>query len=39
MALMFQSIFTFAHIPMDAIQAAVDWLGNAGGPERFRRAI
>lgn len=28
MTLMFQSIFTFAHIPMDALQAAVDWLGN-----------
>jgi ferrous iron transport protein B len=27
MALMFQSIFTFAHYPMDAIQALVDWLG------------
>ena len=27
MALMFQSIFSFAHIPMDAIQAVVDWLG------------
>ena len=27
MALMFQSIFTFAHYPMDALQAAVDWLG------------
>src|SRR5512146_3112495 len=24
---MFQSIFTFAHYPMDAIQAMVDWLG------------
>jgi ferrous iron transport protein B len=24
---MFQSIFTFAHYPMDAIQAVVDWLG------------
>jgi ferrous iron transport protein B len=29
MTLMFQSIFTFAHIPMDALQAAVDWLGGA----------
>jgi ferrous iron transport protein B len=28
MMLMFQSIFRFAHIPMDALQAAVDWLGN-----------
>lgn len=28
MALMFQSIFTFAHYPMDAMQAAVDWLGS-----------
>ncbi len=27
MALMFQSIFTFARIPMDALQAGVDWLG------------
>jgi ferrous iron transport protein B len=27
MALMFQSIFTFAHYPMDALQALVDWLG------------
>src|ERR1035437_1554126 len=31
MTLMFQSIFTFAHIPMDALQAAVDWLGGAVG--------
>ena len=29
MALMFQSIFTFAHLPMDALQAGVDWLGGA----------
>ena len=29
MAVMFQSIFTFAHYPMDGIQAAVDWLGGA----------
>jgi ferrous iron transport protein B len=28
MTLMFQSIFTFARIPMDAMQASVDWLGN-----------
>ncbi|HLH54657.1 MAG TPA: ferrous iron transport protein B [Verrucomicrobiae bacterium] len=28
MTVMFQSIFTFAHIPMDALQAGVDWLGN-----------
>jgi ferrous iron transport protein B len=27
MALMFQSIFSFAHYPMDALQSAVDWLG------------
>ena len=27
MTLMFQSIFTFARIPMDALQAAVDWVG------------
>jgi ferrous iron transport protein B len=26
MAVMFQSIFTFARIPMDALQAGVDWL-------------
>jgi ferrous iron transport protein B len=26
MALMFQSIFSFARIPMDALQAGVDWL-------------
>lgn len=31
MALMFQSIFTFAHYPMDALQAAVDWLGAVVG--------
>jgi ferrous iron transport protein B len=31
MALMFQSIFTFARIPMDAIQAGVDWLGSVVG--------
>jgi ferrous iron transport protein B len=29
MTLMFQSIFTFAHWPMDKLQAGVDWLGNA----------
>lgn len=28
MALMFQSIFSFAHYPMDALQACVDWLGS-----------
>ncbi len=28
MTLMFQSIFTFARLPMDAMQAAVDWFGN-----------
>jgi ferrous iron transport protein B len=27
MTLMFQSIFTFARIPMDAMQQGVDWLG------------
>jgi ferrous iron transport protein B len=27
MTVMFQSIFTFARIPMDALQAGVDWLG------------
>lgn len=28
MALMFQSIFTFAHYPMDALQAVVDFIGS-----------
>src|SRR5437762_1590315 len=31
MLLMFQSIFTFARIPMDALQTGVDWLGGAVG--------
>jgi ferrous iron transport protein B len=31
MALMFQSIFTFARIPMEALQAGVDWLGGRVG--------
>jgi ferrous iron transport protein B len=31
MLVMFQSIFRFAHIPMDALQAGVDWLGTAVG--------
>ncbi len=31
MALMFQSIFTFAQIPMDAISAAVSWIGETTG--------
>ena len=31
MTLMFQSIFTFAHLPMDALQAMVGWLGGAIG--------
>jgi ferrous iron transport protein B len=31
MALMFQSIFTFAHYPMDALQAGVNWLGRMVG--------
>lgn len=31
MALMFQSIFTFAHYPMDAIQALVDGIGSFVG--------
>jgi ferrous iron transport protein B len=31
MTVMFQSIFTFAHFPMDALQAGVDWLGNVVG--------
>lgn len=31
MTLMFESIFTFARIPMDALQSGVDWLGGAVG--------
>jgi ferrous iron transport protein B len=31
MALMFQSIFTFARLPMDAIQFVVDWTGGLVG--------
>lgn len=31
MTLMFQSIFTFAHFPMDAMQSGVDWLGTSIG--------
>src|SRR5258706_2585916 len=31
MTTMFQSIFTFARIPMDAIQSGVDWLGGTVG--------
>ncbi len=31
MTLMFQSIFTFARIPMEALQASVDWLGGIVG--------
>jgi ferrous iron transport protein B len=31
MTLIFQSIFTFAHLPMDALQAMVDWLGGMIG--------
>jgi len=31
MAVMFQSIFTFARIPMDWLQAGVDWLAGAVG--------
>lgn len=31
MAVMFQSIFTFARIPMDALQAGVDWLAGTVG--------
>ena len=31
MMLMFQSIFTFAKLPMEALQNAVDWLGGAVG--------
>jgi len=31
MTLMFQSIFTFAKLPMDALQAGVDWFGSVIG--------
>jgi ferrous iron transport protein B len=31
MTVMFQSIFTFARIPMDALQSGVDWLGSTVG--------
>jgi ferrous iron transport protein B len=31
MTLMFQSIFTFARIPMNALQNGVDWVGHAVG--------
>jgi ferrous iron transport protein B len=31
MALMFQSIFTIARIPMDALQSGIDWFGGAVG--------
>jgi len=31
MTLMFQSIFSFARLPMDALQGGVDWLGSAVG--------
>lgn len=31
MAVMFQSIFTFARIPMDALQVGVDWLAGTVG--------
>src|SRR5439155_6959968 len=31
MTVMFQSIFTFARIPMDAIQSAVEWFGGVVG--------
>ncbi len=31
MTLMFQSIFSFARIPMDALQNGVDWLGHTVG--------
>jgi ferrous iron transport protein B len=31
MALMFQSIFTFARLPMDALQTGVNWLGTLAG--------
>jgi ferrous iron transport protein B len=31
MAVMFQSIFTLAHIPMDILQSGVDWIGSLVG--------
>ena len=31
MTLMFQGIFFFARLPMDALQTGVDWLGHAVG--------
>ncbi len=31
MTLMFQSIFTFARLPMELLQAGVDWLGGLAG--------
>ena len=31
MTLMFQSIFTFARLPMDALQTGVDWIGYIAG--------
>src|SRR5260221_8406337 len=31
MAMMFKSIFPFARMPMDAIQAGVDWIGGSVG--------
>ena len=31
MTLMFQSIFTFARLPMEGLQSVVDWLGNLAG--------
>ena len=31
MTLIFQSIFSFAHVPMDVLQAGVDWLGKVVG--------
>jgi ferrous iron transport protein B len=31
MAIMFQSIFTFAQIPMRAVQSCVDWFGGVAG--------
>ena len=35
MTLMFQSIFTFAKIPMQALQNTVDWLGGLAGHAAF----
>jgi len=42
MALLFQSIFTFAQLPMDAISAVVDWIASSVGnmiPEGALRSL